>query len=99
MMVATPRLVAVKVRLVLPGLITTKPLVVTALLMVSASPFGLRSFVSGLMMTGTLFGAEMASLTAVGSNLSKKLMLVRVKLLVIVTPTWLSFGPRESPVL
>src|SRR5258706_456760 len=98
-MVATPGLVGVKVRFVLPGLMTTMPLVLTALVMVSGSPFGLMSLVNGLMIIGRPPGAELVSLTAVGSKRSKKLILVRVRLLVMGTPTWLSFGARESPVL
>src|SRR5882724_3442596 len=97
-MVAVPALVAVNVRLVLPGLMTTMPLVLVALLMVNASPLGLRSFVSGERMTGTKLSAEPVSSTAVGDGRSKKLLLVAV-LALTTSAIWLSLGACESPVL
>ena len=79
-MVSGPPLVGVKVRLVLPGLMTAMPPVTMILVMVSESPLGLMSLVSGLTVVGTRYNAVFVSLTAVGDRRSKKLLVV------VITP-------------
>ena len=51
--VVGPLLVGVKVRLVLPGLMTTMPSGLVTFVIVRTSPYGLTSLVNGLIVTGT----------------------------------------------
>ena len=63
-------MVGVNVRLVLPGLMITIPLVLLTFVMVRGSPFGLMSLVSGVMLVETKYSAEVVSLTAIGDRRS-----------------------------
>ena len=60
--------VGVKVSVVLPPLMMTRPFVLVALVMVSASPSGSKSLTSGLMICDWPFVPDARSFVAIGGR-------------------------------